>query len=415
MKNRPASRRPSVVGAVGEVVAAAQQLDALVHRGVRQPDVGVHRDQRAVASLQLEVRLGELLAAGQRRALGPVAPDQRLLLAQAGAVPRLDAHVDPAGHEVGAVGEPGGRRRRRRDAPRRTCRRSVRSSTLRLAVPSLKPSRLRGGLLLRGGRGGAAEAELGPAHRHGAEPDPGEVADGVHRDLGVVRRTPGCTGRRRCGSGRGCRPGSAAARAAPPACGRRGRTGPCRRCSNSDGPNPNVSVSPEAGSPWASPVSVGGASYGVGVLPPTMAPAVIWRAAAVHSFSSATRASREVVVTSKDAKCSRSCAGVVMPAWCSPVEGVRRAAARAAAGRVVVRAAPRVAADARGARRERARAGDTEQAPSREGALAGVVGRVVLVVRVCHRVMAPVILESGSARAFTASESCLRCAGVTLS
>lgn len=37
--------------------------------------------------------------------------------------------------------------------------------------------------------------------------------------------------------------------------------------------------------------------------------------------SSATRSAREVVVRSTAAMCMRSCAGVTMPAWCSPVNG----------------------------------------------------------------------------------------------
>ena len=56
-----------------------------------------------------------------------------------------------------------------------------------LAVPSLKPKRLRG-VDCDGRRGGgAAEAELRPAHRDRAEADPGQVADRVHGDLRVVR------------------------------------------------------------------------------------------------------------------------------------------------------------------------------------------------------------------------------------
>ena len=62
--------------------------------------------------------------------------------------------------------------------------------------------------------------------------------------------------------------------------------------SNRVGPNPKVRVRPEAFSPSASPVSEGGASYGVGVLP-TGLPAVISRAASVQVFSRATSSSRE--------------------------------------------------------------------------------------------------------------------------
>ena len=91
--------------------------------------------------------------------------------------------------------------------------------------------------------------------------------------------------------------------------------------SNRVGPKPKVRVRPAALSPMASPVSLGGASYGVGSEPPTDWPAVICRAATVHFFSRATSSSRDSVVTSKAAKCSRSWAGVVIPAWCAPSNG----------------------------------------------------------------------------------------------
>src|SRR3954454_25299117 len=44
-------------------------------------------------------------------------------------------------------------------------------------------------------------------------------------------------------------------------------------------------------------------------------------AAAVQAFSSETSASRESVVTSNEAKCRRSWAGVTIPAWCAPWKG----------------------------------------------------------------------------------------------
>ncbi len=81
------------------------------------------------------------------------------------------------------------------------------------------------------------------------------------------------------------------------------------------GPNPKVRVRPAALSPRASPVSAGGASYGATTALPTGLPAVISRAASVQLFSIATSCSRESVVTSNEAKCSRSWAGVVIPAW----------------------------------------------------------------------------------------------------
>ena len=78
---------------------------------------------------------------------------------------------------------------------------------------------------------------------------------------------------------------------------------------------------------------------------------------------------------------------------------------------VRVLAAVGVAADSGGTHRERSGAGDSEEPPARERS----VLRVLVGWSRCHRVMAPVILERGSARALVASESCLRCSGVTLS
>ena len=83
------------------------------------------------------------------------------------------------------------------------------------------------------------------------------------------------------------------------------------------GPNPKVMVSPVGGSPIASPVSSGGAPYGpeVGPTSPAPRPRVIRSAATVQSRSSPIRSSRESVMRSNAAKCSRSCIGVMMPAW----------------------------------------------------------------------------------------------------
>ena len=89
---------------------------------------------------------------------------------------------------------------------------------------------------------------------------------------------------------------------------------------NSDGPKPKVIVSPLGGSPIASPVSSGGVleAPSTGPTVPAGLPAVIRSAASVHCWSSATSWSRSSVVTSNAAKCSRSWAGVTMPAWCAP-------------------------------------------------------------------------------------------------
>ena len=178
----------------------------------------------------------------------------------------------------------------------------------------------RRGLLGRGRRR-AAEAELGPAHRDGAEADPGEVADRVHRDLRVV--------------GAGLDAQVAVAAVGVEVVGREVRQLAQRRrlavpqaepvlavlLEQASGRSRRSASGPEASRPSASPVSVGGASYDVGAPSPTGCPAVICRAAAVHACSSATSSSRESVVTSKAAKCSRSWAGVTMPAWCAPSKG----------------------------------------------------------------------------------------------
>ena len=62
------------------------------------------------------------------------------------------------------------------------------------------------------------------------------------------------------------------------------------------------------------------------------------------AFSIATSSSRLSVVTSKATKCSRSCAGVTIPAWCAPLNGTRRRCAEpaaAAVSRVAARRSPR--------------------------------------------------------------------------
>ena len=76
-------------------------------------------------------------------ALGPA--DEALLLAERGAVPRLDAHPDPPRDEERAAGEPRGGGGQLVGVGTQTCSsRSAVSSALTLAVPSLNPNRLRG-------------------------------------------------------------------------------------------------------------------------------------------------------------------------------------------------------------------------------------------------------------------------------
>src|SRR4051812_7125108 len=64
------------------------------------------------------------------------------------------------------------------------CRRGVRGLEVVRAV--LHPEQVARGALAGGRRRRPAEAELRPADADQPLPDPGEVADGVHRDLRVV-------------------------------------------------------------------------------------------------------------------------------------------------------------------------------------------------------------------------------------
>ncbi len=196
-------------------------------------------------------------------------------------------------------------------------------------MPSLKPNRLRGVGPVGLGRGRLAEAELRPAHRGAARGDPGQVADGVHRDLRVVgagldRQVAVAASR-----GPGCRRGTPAGRRARRVAARRSP----KRSSNSDGPKPTVRVRFAASRPIASPVSDGGARRLRGSPPPTGRFTVMSRAAAVQSWSRATSAARSVVVTSYDAKCRWPCTGVAMPAWCVAVERDPAAGLGTVAGR----------------------------------------------------------------------------------
>src|SRR3954454_18884144 len=101
---------------------------------------------------------------------------------------------------------------------------------------------------------------------------------------------------------------------------------------NRVGPKPTVSVRPLAGRPSASPVSSGTSYWPPSTAPtsPASCPAVIRRAAAVQACSISTSSSRSSVMTSKATKCSRSCAGVAIPAWCAPVNGTACVATAAA-------------------------------------------------------------------------------------
>src|SRR4051794_21138204 len=87
--------------AVGERVAAAQDLDAVVDLGVREVDVAVGRQRLGPDGL-------ELVAAAERRADDLRAPQRLLLGLQRRAVPDLDEHPDAPRDEVGAAAQPVG-------------------------------------------------------------------------------------------------------------------------------------------------------------------------------------------------------------------------------------------------------------------------------------------------------------------
>ena len=236
---------------------------------------------------------------------------------------------------------------------------------------------------LRGRRGrGPAEAELRPAHARGAEGDPGEVADRVHRDLRVV------------GAGLDAQVAVAARRVevvarevrqpdeAAAAAGRRGRTGRRRRRRVREQRPPEPERDRQAGRRQAERLAgVVGRRVVRGRRSAPTGPAASPASAAAASSSSrrsrSTSSSRDVVVTSNAAECSRSCAGVTMPAWCAPGNGYVRlpaAAARAAAGapgsscRRRSRRPPR----ARRARRRRAARRHAEERPARDAGAPGL-------------------------------------------
>jgi hypothetical protein len=78
-------------------------------------------------------------------------------------------------------------------------------------------------------------------------------------------------------------------------------------------PNPTVTVSCDAGSSSASPVSIGGAC-GLVSTEPIGSPSAIRAAAAAHAPSISCTDVTFVVVTSNAANARRSWAGVAMPA-----------------------------------------------------------------------------------------------------
>ena len=173
--------------------------------------------------------------------------------------------------------------------------------------------------------------ELRPPDRDGAEADPRQVADRVHRDLRVVgaglharsppRAAPGRAGRRGSGAGRAARPGWRSARP------KRSRPSASRK---RPGPKPKVMVSPPGGSPSASPVSSGGSQrvhprWGRSAGRPACGHPLGGRGPRLQQRD---QRRPRAVVTSNAAKCRRSCAGCHDAGLVHAVEGVRRAAGR---------------------------------------------------------------------------------------
>ena len=262
------------------------------------------------------LRLVELLRRPGGRTLALVPPDDALLLGERRAVPDLDVHPDPAGDQVAAALEPGGA-----DAGRHpdVVAQQVGVLGLDVAGAVLEAEQVARRGLARRRRRRAAEPELRPPHGRGAEPHPDQVADGVHGDLRVV------------GARLDAQVAAGQRRVDLVELERRQRREPggplraeARACRRSQGPTPNVSVSDDAGSPSASPVSVGGASGLRLTAPPGVAsaPAVMRSAARVQRCSRSLTAARSVVVRSIAAKCSRSWAGVTIPAWYCPRNGM---------------------------------------------------------------------------------------------
>ena len=192
-------------------------------------------------------------------------------------------------------------------------------------MPSLKPNRLRGVAWARTVDDVRPKPSCDQRTRHHAEADPGQVADGVHGDLRVVgagldaQVAAGCAGSSASPGKRGRSAARPGARAARP-------NRSCRRVGTASGRSRRSASGRTAGRPSASPVSSGGASG----RPPTRAD----RAGLLarrhpprprRSSPAAARPARPAssVVTSKATKCSRSCGGVTMPAWCAPWKGDR--------------------------------------------------------------------------------------------
>ena len=258
---------------------------------------------------------------GRSGVLGPA--DERLLVAERLAVPDLDRHVDPARDEVGAAGEPVPRRVvAGRDPDVLVERLGLLGLDVHGAVLEAEQVARRG---LRGRRGRRpAEAELRPAHGDRAEADPGQVADRVHRDLRVVGAGLDAEVAVRADRvevvGREVR--QLLERRGPPV----GQAEPVLAVLVDEQRRPEAERDRQPGRRQPDRLAGVVGRQVVGAVERAdrrrrSRPASSARRPSVQACSSATSSSRDVVVTSNAAKCSRSWAGVMIPAWCSPRNG----------------------------------------------------------------------------------------------
>src|SRR5436190_212383 len=172
----------TLVDAVGERVAAAEDAGAVVLFGGGEADVGIGRDYRMAVALLVQRQRFELIAAAEWGAAVLVAADRPLLVSQWGPVPDLEQHPDPACDQEAAAPHPG--RPLVADPDEPLHRLAVLGADVGGAV--LHPHQVSRRVLAAAGTCGAADTELGPAHRYRAAADPGQVADRVEGDLGVV-------------------------------------------------------------------------------------------------------------------------------------------------------------------------------------------------------------------------------------
>ncbi len=234
-EEQPGVEPAEPVAAVDEVVAAAQHPGAVVAVRVDQPDVGVggisgsSRPRSAKSGWSNSVPPDSGAPSALVRPMTGSCSPQRL------PVPGLDGHVDPAGDQVRAAGQPVAPSGPR-PAGTQTCSSSASgSSALRFIVPSLNPNRFRG-VVWRSRWTTYGRSRAATSARRPAEGDPGQVADRVHRDLRIVGA--GLDAQVAVGPGRVEVVGREVRQplAAPRAAGRRARSGPCRLVAEQRGP-----------------------------------------------------------------------------------------------------------------------------------------------------------------------------------